>query len=135
MDLNNLRASEDEIISLTIEQENSKNPTIENQLNNLECERTLTISSDGYDLPSPVNNESKEKFAYERERNVSEINYGRRYDENMMKQLNVKTKNNDEFLKFISDNSGKFYFYFLILTLLLNFILNLKFTLFRNHIW
>jgi len=87
------------------EQDNTTNIIDRKNLDKLECDKSLTISSGGYEnLPSPMNCDSKEKINYDK--NVSEINFGRRYDENVKTNKN-NNKQNEEFLKFIADNSGK----------------------------
>jgi len=89
------------------EQDNTTNNQDNNKLDKLECDKSLTISSGGYEnnLPSPMNYD-KGKINFDK--NVSEINFGRLYNENIIKTNNNKNnnKNNEEFLKFIADNSG-----------------------------
>ena len=89
------------------EEINNTNAENREKMGNLECDKSLTISSGGYEnLPSPNNFESvtEGKVGFHN-KNVSEINFGRRFDENLM----TKQKNNEEFLKFVNDNSGKLY--------------------------
>ncbi len=89
--------------------EEKENEEDNKKLGNLEAEKSLTISSGDYgDLPSPMNNESKEKINFDK--NVSEINFGRRYDDNLKSNKNRANKN-EEFLKFIADNSGNKYLF------------------------